>query len=57
MLSEQDKAVLSRLDPFEVLDFFGPSVILSFIDPLHGISIWGWERVFAALEAYENHRP
>jgi len=56
MLTEQQRSVLSQVSIIDVIDFFGVERILSVIDPIHGVIIWGWERVFKALERYENHK-
>jgi hypothetical protein len=57
MLTDQDKRLLDRLDPVDVIEHYGVAQLLSFVDPLHAISIWGWLNTFNALEKYEAHKP
>lgn len=57
MLTEEQRRLLSKLDLVDVIDYYSVPVILSYIDPLHAVVVWGWESTFEALERYENHKP
>ncbi len=57
MLTAEQQRLLAKLDPVDVIDFYSVPVILSFIDPLHAVVVWGWKTTFDALERYERHRP
>jgi len=57
MLTDEQQRLLRSLDPVDVIDFYSVPVILSYIDPLHAVVVWGWKSTFDALERYENHKP
>lgn len=56
MLTEEQQRLLSKIDPVDAIDFYSVPVILSFIDPLHAVVVWGWKTTFDALERYEKHK-
>jgi len=57
MLTKQQRAVLETIDIVDVIDFYSVPQLLSNIDSLHAIVVYGLDEIFRALERYENHSP
>lgn len=57
MLTDEQKRILDRADLVDVIEHIGVARLLSFIDPIHAIVIWGWETTFKALDKYAHHKP
>lgn len=57
MLTSEQKQLLSKMSVVDIIDFYSVPRILSYIDPLHAIVVFGVDEVLKALERYEKHSP
>ena len=57
MLTDKERAFLDSIDIVDVIDHLSVPAILSNIDSLHAIVVYGLDEIFRALERYENHSP
>jgi hypothetical protein len=57
MLTDKQKALLETIDIVDVIDYYSVPALLSNIDSLHAIVVYGLDEIFRALERYENHSP
>lgn len=55
MLTEEQKRQIDKMSIVDIIDHLTVPQILSYIDPLHAVVVYGWRSTLDALERYEKH--
>jgi hypothetical protein len=56
MLTPEQRKLLDQIPLVDIITHFGVQRILSYIDPLHAIVVFGLDEIFRALERYDKHK-